>query len=162
MALGVIGVIAGIVVLIDPGGSLVTLAWVAGVFLVVDGVITLVGASRAGGGARSTLGLLGVLWVIVGLYLVIEPISGVLAVAVVLGIWLVVRGVSRLLDAARRGERDRVWNLIAGVVEVIAGLIIVVSPGIGVVTLALFVGLAFLLRGFGEISAAWTLRSAAR
>ena len=136
MALGVIGVIAGIVVLIDPGGSLVTLAWVAGVFLVAHGVITLVGASRVGGGARTTL--------------------------VVLGIWLVVRGVSRLLDAARRGERDRVWNLIAGVVEVIAGLIIVVSPGIGVVTLALFVGLAFLLRGFGEISAAWTLRSAAR
>ena len=161
LGLGLLGVIAGIIVIIDPGSSLVTLAWIAGIFLVVDGVFALAGAVTSAE-SRGVLAVVGILGVIAGLYLMRHPIAGVVAIALVLGIWLVAHGLVRITDALGRGAGDRTWTIIGGVVEVVAGVIIVASPGIGITTLALLVGLAFLLRGIGEISAAWVLRSAAR
>lgn len=161
LGLGILGVVAGIIVIIEPGSSLATLAWIAGIFLVVDGVFALAGAVTSSEN-RGVLAVVGILGVIAGLYLMRHPISGVVAIALVLGIWLVAHGLVRITDALGRSASDRTWTVIAGVIELIAGVVIVASPRIGVTTLGLFVGLAFLLRGIGEISAAWVLRAAAR
>ncbi len=160
MLLGILSVTAGVIVLAWPGISLVTLAWVSGIFLLVDGVFELVVSLSRRAEGRGLLALLGVLSVIVGLVLVRHPIAGVVAVALLLGIWLVVFGLVRFVEAFGRRERHRLWDLVVAVLEVIAGVIIVAVPGIGVAALALIVGIAFVLRGLGITMLAWTLRGA--
>ncbi len=46
--------------------------------------------------------------------------------------------------------------------EMLAGIVIVSSPGIGITTLALLIGIAFIIRGFMLVAAGWALRSLGR
>jgi uncharacterized membrane protein HdeD (DUF308 family) len=148
---------AGVIVLVQPDISLTTLAVVAGIFLLVDGIYDVVVAIAEGGEGRGMLALVGVLSAIVGIILVRHPIGSVVAIALLVGIWLVCIGVVRLVRAFALAEY-RGWNLLVAFVEIVAGIVIVSSPGIGVTTLAILVGIAFILRGIGLCAAAWVLR----
>ena len=161
LLLGIAAIVAGVIVLAQPGISLVTLAWVGGIFLLVDGVFEVIAALSRRAEGRGMLALFGVLIIIVGLMLVRHPIGGVVAIAMLLGIWFVAFGTIRFVDALDRPEL-RLWNLFLAVVEVIVGVIIVSSPDIGVGTLALIAGIGFVLRGIGMVTLAWMMRSASR
>lgn len=157
---GLFGIAAGIVLLAWPGIGLITLAWITGVFLLVDGIFELAGVVGHPGEHRGMRALLGALTVIAGLFLMRHPVAGVVAVALLLGIWLVVLGLVRLADAFGRTERHRIWHALIGVLEVIVGVIITADARIGVSTLALIVGIGFVLRGAGTGSLGWRLRPA--
>jgi uncharacterized membrane protein HdeD (DUF308 family) len=153
---GSLGVAAGIVVLAEPAIGLITLAVVTGIFLVLDG-ITAAAASLFEHADSRFLGVLAaVISVLVGVILIRHPIHGVLAIGFLLGLWLIAAGVIRL--AALIGERHvRGWSMLVAVIETIAGIVIVASPRIAVSTLALLVGIAFILRGVALVTAGWLM-----
>jgi uncharacterized membrane protein HdeD (DUF308 family) len=156
---GVLSVVVGIIILADPSIGLATLAVVAGIFMLVDGIFE-VFASLAGAAENRTLGvILGVVCAFVGVVLIRHPIHGVVAVALLLGLWLMASGVVRLVSAFTV-EGHRAWRLFVALIDLGAGIIIVSTPGIGVATLALFAGLAFILRGLATCAVGWVLRSA--
>ena len=124
--LGALSIAAGVIVLSKPSHSLKTLAVVAGIFILVDGIFEL-GASLSRRTAnRGLVGLLGVTSAIVGIFLIRHPVAG---------------------------------NIIVAVIEVIAGIVVVSSPGIGYVTLALLVGISFIAQGVGMFGLGWNMRS---
>jgi uncharacterized membrane protein HdeD (DUF308 family) len=149
---------AGVIVLVQPDISLATLAVVAGIFLLIDGVYDVIVAIADRTEGSGMLALVGVISAIVGIILVRHPTGSVVAIALLLGIWLVCIGVVRLIRAFALVEY-RGWNLLVAFVEIIAGIVIVSSPGIGVTTLAILVGIAFIVRGIGLCAAAWVLRA---
>jgi uncharacterized membrane protein HdeD (DUF308 family) len=158
---GLAGVAAGIIVLVAPAISLVTLAVVTGIFLLVDGLFEIPAAILGDVQNRALLGILGVVSVIAGVILIRHPIGGVVAVALLLGLWLITIGVVRLIRALDEADR-RGWQIFLAVLEVIAGIVIVSSPGIGVATLAILVGVSFILRGLTMSMLAWMLRDVKR
>jgi uncharacterized membrane protein HdeD (DUF308 family) len=81
----------------------------------------------------------------------------VLTVVLVLGFWWVLVGVLELVAAIASSE-GRVWNIVWGVLGIIAGGIILADPGIGLITLVFIVGFGLIIQGCVEIAAAWTLR----
>src|SRR5205085_5647732 len=105
---------------------------------------------------RGSVALLGVLSAITGVILLRHPIAGVVAVALLIGIWLITFGVVRFMGAVASTEH-RAWNILWSVVELIAGIVIVSSPDIGVATLALLVGIAFIMRGVAMTMVAWAM-----
>lgn len=156
LLLGVACLVAGVIVIAQPDISLATLAVVAGIFLLVDGIYEVIVAIADRGEGRGMLTLVGVLSAIVGIILIRHPIGTVSAIALLVGIWLVCIGVVRLIRVfAIAGNRG--WELLIAAVEIIAGIVIVSSPDIGVATLAIFVAIAFILRGVGLCAAAWVL-----
>lgn len=91
---GVLGVIAGIVILRDPYWSTVlvplTLTWILGGIGVVMGLVQIFrGIQGAGWGA----GLLGLLTLVLGVLLLLHPLYSTLVLAWVLGAWAIVGGV---------------------------------------------------------------------
>jgi len=158
LLVGLMCAAAGVIVLVQPDISLATLAVVAGIFLLIDGIYDVIVAIADRGEGSGMLALVGVLSAIVGIILVRHPTGSVAAIALLLGIWLVCIGVVRLIRAFALVEY-RGWNLLVAFVEIVAGIVIVSSPGIGVTTLAIFVGIAFILRGIGLCAAAWVLRA---
>jgi uncharacterized membrane protein HdeD (DUF308 family) len=155
---GVLCVAAGVIVLVEPSISLQTLAVVTGIFLLVDGILEIVAAIASPGENRGLLAVLGVISAIAGVILIRHPINGVVAIALVLGLWLIALGVIRLIrtfDAVGR----RIWSFLLSAVELIAGIVIVSSPDIGVATLALLVGIAFIVRGIGLCQVGWVLHA---
>jgi uncharacterized membrane protein HdeD (DUF308 family) len=158
LLVGLLCAAAGVIVLVQPDISLATLAVVAGIFLLIDGVYDVIVAIADRTEGSGMLALVGVISAIVGIILVRHPTGSVVAIALLLGIWLVCIGVVRLIRAFALVEY-RGWNLLVAFVEIIAGIVIVSSPGIGVTTLAILVGIAFIVRGIGLCAAAWVLRA---
>lgn len=156
---GFASVVAGLIVVVQPGISLVTLAWVTGIFLLIDGVFELVVALGREADGRAMTALLGIVSIIAGLFLVRHPIVSVIAIALFVGVWLVVVGIARFVDAFGASDRHRLWSIVLALLEVAAGVVIVSAPDIGVATLALIIGIVFLVRGIGICAVAWGLRS---
>jgi uncharacterized membrane protein HdeD (DUF308 family) len=161
LVIGLMCAVAGVIVLVQPDISLATLAVIAGIFLLVDGVYDVILAIAEGGDGRGMLALVGVLSAIAGIVLIRHPIGSVVAIALLVGIWLVCIGVVRLIRAFAPAV-NRGWNLFVAFIEIVAGIVIVASPGIGVTTLAIFIGCAFVLRGIGLCAAGWILREVRR
>jgi len=155
--LGVFAIAAGVIVLVWPDISLETLAWVTGIFLIVDAIFVFAGALSREAENRGLLALLGVLTLIAGLFLVRHPTTAVLVIALLLGFWLVVAGAVRFVETFSLRE-NRGWNLLIAALEVIAGVVIVSVPDIGVGTLAIITGIAFILRGIGTLMIGLGLR----
>lgn len=146
LTIGLLNAAAGVVVLAQPAIGLVTLAVVSGILLVADGIIETAAPLFGGSGSRGLSVLVGIVSVIGGVLLIRHPAFGVVIVALLLGLWLIVAGSIRL--AWTLGERPlRPGQLLLAALECIAGVVIVANPGIGVATLALIVGISFILRG---------------
>lgn len=160
MLLGLIGIAAGVIVLAKPGGSLATLAVIVGIFVLIDGIFALVASIRHKTENRGLAAILGVLGVVVGVLLIRHPIGGVLAVALLVGIWLIAIGVVRLVEAFER--QHRVWNILVALIEIAAGIVIVSTPPIGFATLALLVGISFIANGVLTFALGWTLHTMRR
>jgi len=158
LLVGVLSIAAGVIVLFKPGDSLATLAVIAGIFLLVDGILELAASLMHGTQSRGSLALLGVLTAIVGVLLIRHPIGGIAAVALLIGIWLIAVGVVRVI-AAFEVDENRGWNIFAGALELLAGIVIVSDPNIGFATLALLVGIGFILNGLGMLAVGWSLHT---
>jgi uncharacterized membrane protein HdeD (DUF308 family) len=158
---GILSLVAGIVVLFQPGSSLAALAVIVGIFLLIDGILEIIDSLMRSTANRGIVALLGVLSVIVGVLLIRHPIGGVAAVAILIGIWLIAAGVIRFVTAFEEYEH-RGWYALAGILELIAGIVIVANPDIGYVTLAILVGIGFIANGFGMIALGWGVHQTER
>lgn len=99
---GVLGVIAGIVILRHPYWSAtlvpLTLTWILGGIGVVMGLVQIFrGIRGAGWGA----GLLGLVTLVLGVLLLLHPVYSTLVLAWVLGAWAIVGGVVGILASFR-------------------------------------------------------------
>jgi uncharacterized membrane protein HdeD (DUF308 family) len=157
MLLGLLGIAAGVIVLTKPGNSLATLAVVAGIFVLVDGILDLAASFGRSTENRGLVAVTGVLDIVIGVLLIRHPIGGVLAIALLVGIWLIAVGLVRLVGAFEREQR--VWNILVALLELAAGIVIVSSPPIGFATLALLVGIAFIVNGVGTFGLGWMVHS---
>ncbi len=92
---GLIAVIAGLVVLRQPGDSLLAIVIVAGIFFVVQGVVALVRAF-ANAEARGLSLLLGVVNAVVGIVILSWPELGVATFAILIAINLIIQGLGAL------------------------------------------------------------------
>jgi uncharacterized membrane protein HdeD (DUF308 family) len=156
--LGVLSIAAGVVILARPHNSLATLAVVAGVFMLFDSVYEVAMSLRRDTEARGFSAIIGVLGIVAGILLIRHPVVTVTAIALILGIWLTAIGAVRLVSAVV-GDR-RVPDVVLGLVQIVAGIVIVGSPDIGIATLAVLAGISFLLNGVVLIGSGWLARTA--
>jgi uncharacterized membrane protein HdeD (DUF308 family) len=155
---GLLSIAAGVIVLVEPSISLATLAVITGIYFLIDGIFEIVRAIIGATPSRGLLALLGALSAIAGVILIRHPIQGVVAIALLVGLWLLTVGIVHFVRAFE--EHDHRWMTVAiAVLEVTAGIVIVASPGIGVATLALLVGISLILRGIAMCAVAWATRS---
>jgi uncharacterized membrane protein HdeD (DUF308 family) len=157
MLFGLVSIAAGVVVLAKPENSLTTLAVIVGIFVLLDGVFDLAASVRRRTENRGMAAIMGVLGVVIGVLLIRHPIGGVLAIALLIGIWLIAVGVVRLVGAFE-GEH-RVWKILVALIEIAAGIIIVSSPPIGFATLALLTGIAFIANGTAIFVLGWMMHA---
>jgi uncharacterized membrane protein HdeD (DUF308 family) len=94
---------------------------------------------------------------IAGLICLRRPGDSLLALVVVLGAFLIVTGVARLMRAFASVEH-RGWSLFSAVVDLILGVLILSWPDESLVTLAVFFGISLIFRGVVSLVAAFQLR----
>ena len=142
---GVLSLVAGVVLVTKPSNSLATLAVVAGIFLLVDGVVELIRSVRADED-RALSAIIGVLGIVVGIALVRHPFRGVAAVGLLIGIWLVAAGIVRLVRGVGASGHP-VLQVIIALLELFVGVAMVSDPSISYATLAVLAGAWFIVNG---------------
>ena len=160
VGLGVLSIIASIVALVWPGPTLLLMGLTFGVYLVFAGVGDLVAAvagSSASGGIRALKGILGLITLAAGVILIIHPAHSVLTIAWVLGLWFVLAGAMQLARGVAVADK-RVFNILFGLIGLVAGLIVLIHPGVGLKTLVLIVSISFMARGLVAIAAGLAVR----
>lgn len=158
VTLGVLSLVAGVIVIVKPSNSLKTLAVVVGIFVLLDGIAEFVLAFDRRTANRGMVALLGLLDFVVGILLIRHPVGGVKAIALLLAIWLIAAGVVRLMIAFDT-QGDRLGRFVVAAIEIVFGIVIVANPNIGFATLAVLVGLAFIVNGLGLIAVGILLRA---
>jgi uncharacterized membrane protein HdeD (DUF308 family) len=157
LLMGLVAVAAGVVVLTKPSDSLTTLAVIAGILVLIEGIFELSVAMKRRTENRAHAAIIGALSAVVGVLLIRHPVGGVLAVALLIGIWLITIGIVRLAHAFDR--EHRAWNIGVGLVQIVAGIVIVASPPIAFSTLALLVGIAFIVNGVALFAIGWMMHA---
>ncbi len=165
LAFGIITVGIGVAALVWPGRTLVVVAVLFGIQLIVLGIFRFAAAFATDdltGGTRVLYALLGVLSLIIGLYAVRHILITLLALALLLGIFWIVSGAVELFTAVSHREmRNRAWNAVMGIISVLAGIVLLVYPGISLLVLAVVVSVWLLIFGIMQITLAFRIRSLA-
>jgi uncharacterized membrane protein HdeD (DUF308 family) len=155
----------GLVALLYPGATLVTLVLFYGAFALLDGVFAVVSAVRGkeGMGPRWWLALVGVLGIAAGVATYLWPGITALALLTVIGVWALLYGLSEIVGAIRlRKEIDNEWMLmIHGALAVLFGLMVLVRPGSGALALIWLIASFALVSGVLLIALAFRLRKIA-
>jgi uncharacterized membrane protein HdeD (DUF308 family) len=95
---GALAMIAGVIVLRHPSGSILVVALAVGLYLIIAGVLRLVGAFEAREG-RAWLVLAALIDLALGILIVSWPEFGITTLAIVFGIVLIVRGLALVVLA---------------------------------------------------------------
>jgi uncharacterized membrane protein HdeD (DUF308 family) len=158
---GVLGAIAGVLAIVYPELTLLALALIAGINLMILGVMSLVDAFSGDGdtATRVLASLLGLLGIIAGLVVIRRPGESLLAILLVLGIWLVVTGIVDLVRAIV-SPLFRGMRLLTAVVDLALGGLILALPDESLGTLAVLIGIAFIVRGVLSVVRGIQLRKA--
>jgi uncharacterized membrane protein HdeD (DUF308 family) len=97
---GILGILAGLLVLQHPLWSAVLVPSLIVIILGVDGLIFgVVGLFTAFKGAGWGVGILGVLSILFGILLMFNPVLGAAALAIILGIFAIIGGITSIVMA---------------------------------------------------------------
>jgi uncharacterized membrane protein HdeD (DUF308 family) len=164
VALGVLILLLGIVALLVPVLTAVaanyTLAWIA----LAIGVLQLIHADQTR--KRSSAGwqvVTGILNLVVGALLLIYPVEGIAAIALMLAALIFSVGVTELLLAfQRRPASGWGWVLASGIVSALVGVLIAYGwPGDSFVLIGAYVGISMVSGGVWRIVTSFANRNAA-
>lgn len=160
MLRGVIAVLFGIIALAAPGAVLLSLAFLFGIYLMVDGIIGLIGSIRAvaAHGHWGALLAEAVLNMLMGLVALFIPAAAVLAFVLLMAAWALISGGLMLAAAMKlHTSHGRWWLGLGGVASLIWGVLLVIAPLEGAVVLTWWLGLYAIVFGVALLGCGWRL-----
>jgi uncharacterized membrane protein HdeD (DUF308 family) len=157
MLVGVAAVILGCIAILVPAVAAVgTAIFIGWVLLIVGAFLVAAAFSAHSVGTLMWRMLWAVLTVIVGLWLIVEPHNGTLTLTLVLGIYYLFMGLTRIAIAfVARGQPNAGWLGLSGVCGLLIGILVLAKfPSSADWAIGLLVGIDLIFAG-------WTLTSAA-
>jgi uncharacterized membrane protein HdeD (DUF308 family) len=154
----------GIVLLVWPDATVTVFAVILAIQLIVAGIFRIISAlamSSLEGGIRALIGLSGGLALIVGLLALREPLQTIVVLTLILGAWWVVAGVIDIIGAfLSPGSVRRAWDILSGLVSILAGGFLLVYTEFSLRALMVFVAIWLIVGGLIAVVASFRLRTA--
>ncbi len=159
-------VVVGILLLAWPKATLAIVAVLIGIALIVAGLQRLIHGfadAEAGGGRRVASVVIGLIAILVGLYAIRHYHLTLTALAIVIGLFWVLNGVSDIaVGLAGPAPAGRGLTTLAGALSLAAGLIVLFWPTISLTVLVVVIGIWLLIDGLILGAMAFALRRAGR
>jgi uncharacterized membrane protein HdeD (DUF308 family) len=165
IGLGVLLALLGIAAIIYPAVATATINTLAGVLLIIAGVLGFGFAF----GARDTGGV--ILWIVVALLAIVvgivflsAPDIATVTLTVVLAVWFIISGLTKIVAAfEQRGRTGAGVVAVNGVLSLILGVLIAAElPDSSDWAIGLLLGIMFLVDGVALIVLGWMARRAGR
>jgi uncharacterized membrane protein HdeD (DUF308 family) len=162
LALAIIMILLGLIAIATPVYATFAVQALLGWILVIGGIAQGIHAFTARGWGGFLLELLSaILYLVVGVILLVNPVEGALALTIVLAAFLVVEGIFKIVMAMRvRDHRGWGWLLASGIVSLILGVLIWAQwPVSGLWVIGLLVGVQLLFTGWALVMLALAARA---
>jgi uncharacterized membrane protein HdeD (DUF308 family) len=159
---GLVAILFGIAAFAMPLVTMLSLVVVFAAFSFVDGVFGIIMSVRGARKGERWVWLLlnGILGVVAGAVALLWPDITVLAFVILVAAWALVSGTFMLISAFRlKIDHGRIWLAIGGIVSVVFGILLVLSPFIGALVLTFWTGAHALVLGGTLLVLAYRLRS---
>ncbi|WP_142282333.1 HdeD family acid-resistance protein [Mycobacterium sp. IEC1808] len=164
---GILSLVVGAVILAWPGISILAAAVAFGIYLLITGAAQVVFAFslHVSAGSRILLFISGAASLILAVLAFRHFGQGyaVLLLAIWIGIGFIFRGVATTVSAISDPVLPgRAWSIFIGVISLLAGIVVLASPFDSIVTLAIVVGVWFVVIGVFEIVSSFGIRKASK
>jgi uncharacterized membrane protein HdeD (DUF308 family) len=162
LGLGLTTLTLGVVVLVWPGKSVVAAAALFGVYLLASGIAQAIAAFtvKVPASSRVLLFVSGALSVALGVYAFHDFNNGaaVWVLATWIGVGFIFQGVAETVLAINHKELpERGWHIFAGVLSLLAGIVVIALPITSIVVLAIVAGVWLVVIGTTQI--VWALKA---
>jgi len=160
---GILGIIFGLIALIFPGPTMLSLVLLFSAYMLVDGIFAIVSAVRAIRRKEDRWGLLifeGLLNIAVGILAFLWPGITVIAFVILVAAWAIVSG--GLMTAAGfrlNVDHGRWWLILGGLLSIAFGVLLIIAPLIGAVVVTWWIGAYAIAFGVALIIFSFKLRS---
>src|SRR6188472_2752229 len=138
---GVLGIIFGLIALFAPIATALALAIVIGAYAIVDGVFDIIEAIRHRGSSSMALRIvLGA----VGILVLVWPGMSLAILAIFVGIWAIIIGILQIMASVGHRAAPNsgwVWGVIGGALAILFGVLVLIRPGTGLVTIIWIIGI---------------------
>ncbi|MBM9466513.1 HdeD family acid-resistance protein [Nakamurella leprariae] len=162
---GIFAVIFGIMAVAWPGITALALAFVFGIYAIMDGVASIVlgfQERKAGEKWGATI-VLGVLSIVAGIIALVWPVITALALLYVVAFWAIIAGVMSIAGAfglRKAGIGHWGWTLVFGILSVVFGLVLLIgNPVSGILGLIWAIGIFVIVEGIALIAGSFAVRS---
>jgi uncharacterized membrane protein HdeD (DUF308 family) len=160
---GVLGIIFGILALIFPGPTILSLVLLFSAYMLVDGIFGIISAVRAIRRKEDRWGLLifeGLLDIATGAVAFLWPGLTVVAFVWLIAAWAIVSGGLMTAAGFRLNiEHGRWWLVLGGLLSLAYGVLLIITPLIGAVVLTWWLGAYALVFGVALVIFSLKLRS---
>jgi uncharacterized membrane protein HdeD (DUF308 family) len=160
---GVLGIIFGILALIFPGPTILSLVLLFSAYMLVDGIFGIISAVRAIRRKEDRWGLLifeGLLDIATGVVAFLWPALTVVAFVWLIAAWAIVSGGLMTAAGFRLNiEHGRWWLVLGGLLSLAYGVLLIITPLIGAVVLTWWLGAYALVFGVALVIFSLKLRS---
>ena len=156
---GIIAVLFGIMAVVWPGITAIALAVLWGIWALIEGVVNLVAAFQKGTAGKVWKIVFGVVSILAGLIAIFHPFDVAVVLTWILGIWFLVAAVFQGIGAFSSTRTQPRWMLlISAVLSLLIGILFVARPGVGVLSIVLWIGIVAIIWGIILIIAAFSAR----
>jgi uncharacterized membrane protein HdeD (DUF308 family) len=142
---GVAAILFGVLAFAWPGITLTVLVFLFGAYTFADGISLLIALARGEADARSNawaVGIMGVLGIVASIVTLVWPGITALSLLFLVAVWAITMGVFQVVAAIalRREIEGEFWMGLGGVMSVVFGIVLIVSPGTGFLALVWLLG----------------------
>jgi uncharacterized membrane protein HdeD (DUF308 family) len=163
---GIAAILFGVAAFAWPGITLAALVLLFGAYAFVDGAALLIALARGDADARRhgwAVGIMGVLGIVASIVTIVWPGITALSLLYIVAAWAITMGVFQVAAAIqlRREIEGEFWMGLGGVVSVVFGILLIVSPGTGLLALVWLLGAWAIVFGASSLGLAYRLHGIA-
>lgn len=161
--LGLLLVALGVLTLIRPGTTLTGLVVIYSVVAIITGVVDIVfyvKAHNATGFGPSVSLMSGIISILAGLLLLMNPLLGRWIFSLVFAVWFIAHSISRLANhrviRCVAGKGISVVSVILNILGIVLGVLMLLNPAVSALTLMYLVAVGLVIQGAGSIIEAFS------
>jgi uncharacterized membrane protein HdeD (DUF308 family) len=160
---GVLALIFGVLVFVEPASAIAALVLVFGAFAFADGIMAIVAAMHKDVENRGLLIFGGIVGILAGVATFFIPQATALALYSLIAAWAIVTGVAELVLAIRWRKiiPNEVWMILSGIASIAFGVALVALPMAGFIAITALIGIYAFASGIVYIALGIRLRGLA-
>jgi uncharacterized membrane protein HdeD (DUF308 family) len=162
---GLLAILFGVLIFVRPGAAILVTAIFFGAYLLVTGIaqVVLAFSVRSSLGGRALLFVSGAAALVLAVLCFVNLQNSIELLAIWIGIGFIFRGVATAMSAfSDPSLPGRIWQIVIGVISVVAGVVMFAAPLEGLVAITQVTGVILIVIGLFEVIAGIRIRTESR